>query len=172
MAKINYIVNFYVEWNDGTTTSSTLKFHIKHLKELFDLLYEMVVLGSISDVELYSPGMINEINMDIIKKLPGRVYLSKKSNPIIDPDIILAFNSAKEANVKYDLRYSLKYKGTAMGSLDFVNENLKEVFDQLYAEVVEPSIMDPITDKIIATPEMLNDIHIAITKKRVKRIKK
>jgi len=173
MAGINYLVTSYIEWNDGTSTIAILKFRTKKLKKVFDKLYEKVVSGSISEEELHAPLMINEINMDIKKKIPGqRVYSSKKSNPIIDPDLIHILNSAKEADVKYDLRFSLEYKGTAMGSLDFINENLKELFDQLYAEVVEMSIVDHLTGQIIATPEMLNDIHITITKKRVKWPKK
>ena len=73
MAGIAYIVTFYIEWNDGTATSRTLKFHVKQLRELFDQLYQKVVTGSIVDSQLYNPEMINEITIDIMKKPNGRL---------------------------------------------------------------------------------------------------
>ena len=172
MIKTNYKVNFYIDWNDETASTRTLTFRTKSLLEVFDQLYEKTVLDSILDAELYSPSMINEINIVIRKKPEKETGTRNKKVPIKSPDLILKLNSDRDPNVKYDLRFSLKYKGTTLGSLDFVHENLKEVFDQLYTEVVESSIIDPITDKITGAPEMLNDIHITITKKRVKWIKK
>ena len=70
--------------------------------------------------------------------------------------------------VKYDVRFCIEHTGKTMGTLDFITSDLKEVFDQLYEEVVATSIKDPITDEISVAPEMLNKINIAITKKRVK----
>ena len=73
MAGIEYIVTFYIEWNDGNATSRTLQLRPNHLIELFDQLYEKVVIGSIADAELYDTGMINEITIDIMKKPNGRL---------------------------------------------------------------------------------------------------
>jgi hypothetical protein len=72
MAGMDYIVLFYIEWNDGTTSGGTLKFQATDLRGLFNLLYEKVVTGSIADAELYNPEMINEITIDILKKPHGR----------------------------------------------------------------------------------------------------
>jgi hypothetical protein len=54
-------------------TSGVLKFQGKNLRNIFSRIYDMIVLASISDEELYTPGMINEIHIRIIKKQPGTV---------------------------------------------------------------------------------------------------
>ena len=70
--------------------------------------------------------------------------------------------------VKYDLRFRIHHAGTTSGTLDFITSDLKDVFDQLYEEVVSTSIIDPVTDKISLPPESLSKINMTITKKRVK----
>jgi len=70
--------------------------------------------------------------------------------------------------VKYDVHFCIEHTGTTMGTLDFTTSDLKEVFDQLYEEVVATSFIDPDTDEISVKPEMLNKINMTITKKRVK----
>jgi len=72
--------------------------------------------------------------------------------------------------IKYDLWYSIKWHkgGTSMGSLDYPNEDLDKVFEQLHGEVIIPSLTDPITDEITESPENMKTISISIRKKRVK----
>jgi hypothetical protein len=70
--------------------------------------------------------------------------------------------------VKYDLRFRIQNGGTAMGSLDFITSDLKEVFDQLYNEVVIESGIIPEDDETGQSAGRVNNIHITITKKRVK----
>jgi len=70
----------------------------------------------------------------------------------------------------YDLRYRIEWKkgGTTLGSLDYPTDDIKEVFDTLYQEVVVESMLDPITDEINDSPENIRTIRITIRKKRVK----
>ena len=70
--------------------------------------------------------------------------------------------------VKYDLRFRIQHTVTTSGTLDFITSDIKDVFDQLYDEVVATSFIDPETDEISVKPEMLNKINMTITKKRVK----
>ncbi|MCK9204534.1 MAG: hypothetical protein M0P58_08905 [Bacteroidales bacterium] len=69
---------------------------------------------------------------------------------------------------KYDLHFRIKNKGTTLGSLDFITVNLKEVFDQLYQEVVTGSCINPLTDGMDDDPAMISAMNITITKKQVK----
>jgi len=72
--------------------------------------------------------------------------------------------------IKYDLSYSIKWHkgGTSMGSLDYPTEDLDKVFEQLYDDVIIPSLTDLITDEINESPENMKTISISIRKKRVK----
>jgi len=71
---------------------------------------------------------------------------------------------------KYDLRFSLDWEngGTLNGDMDFIEDDLKEVFSQLYTEVVEGSLIDHAPGDIPEKPEIINEISIRIVKKRVK----
>ena len=71
---------------------------------------------------------------------------------------------------KYDLRFSLDWEngGTLTGDMDFNEDNLKNVFSQLYTEVVEGSLIDHAPGDIPEKPEIINEIRIRIAKKRVK----
>jgi hypothetical protein len=42
------------------------------LEEIFNTLYEKVILEPIMDEELYQPGMINGVNISITKSQPGK----------------------------------------------------------------------------------------------------
>jgi len=42
-------------------------------EKIFDQLYEKVITGSITDEEMYEPGMINEIFITITKNNPKRL---------------------------------------------------------------------------------------------------
>ena len=70
----------------------------------------------------------------------------------------------------YDLRFRVEWKkgGTTLGNLDYPTDDIKEVFDPLYQEVVVTSMLDPITDEINDTPENIQAIRITIRKKREK----
>lgn len=52
-------------------SSGTLKFQGKNLQKIFSRLYRLIVLASILDEELYNPGMINEVNIQILRRQPG-----------------------------------------------------------------------------------------------------
>jgi len=67
-----YTVEFYIEWNDGTFSPGKFTLPIancqlptEYFRPLFDQLYKKIVTGSINDPELYSPEMINEIDIKI-----------------------------------------------------------------------------------------------------------
>jgi len=74
-----YTVEFYIEWNDGSASSGKFKLPTAHcllptascplptdyFRPLFDQLYKKIITGSINDPELYSPEMINEIDIKI-----------------------------------------------------------------------------------------------------------
>lgn len=72
MAATKYLVKYYIDWNDGTASEGILRFRIKNLRKIFDQLYEKIVIGSITDEEMYEPGMINEISITIIKNHPEK----------------------------------------------------------------------------------------------------
>ena len=83
MKRKKYTIDYYIEWNDGTTSSGKFKLPIEatrrsrnsgtahcqlpteYFQGLFDQLYEKIFMGSISDPELYSPEMINGIEIKI-----------------------------------------------------------------------------------------------------------
>ncbi|HNW77104.1 MAG TPA: hypothetical protein PKJ28_09490 [Bacteroidales bacterium] len=71
MPTIHYIAEYDLSWNDGTMSSGTLKFQGKNLQKIFSRLYRLIVLASILDEELYNPGMINEVNIQILRRQPG-----------------------------------------------------------------------------------------------------
>ena len=68
MAAANFIVEYYIAWNDGTTSHGFRRFRIKSLEKLFDRLYDKFIIGQISDKELYEPDMINEVSLRIMRK--------------------------------------------------------------------------------------------------------
>ncbi len=65
MAATKFIVEYYIAWNDGTTSHGFRRFRIKSLKKLFDRFYDKIIIGQISDEELYEPDMINEVSLRI-----------------------------------------------------------------------------------------------------------
>ena len=72
MKRKKYIVDYYIEWNDGTISQGKLIFPVMNfppltepLKEVFDMLFEKVMKDSITDDELFFPEMINEIEIEI-----------------------------------------------------------------------------------------------------------
>jgi len=72
MKRQKYTVDYYIEWNDGTTSQDRITFPTinfsppaEPLQSVFDLLFEKVVKDSITDDELYYPEMINEIEIEI-----------------------------------------------------------------------------------------------------------
>lgn len=71
---------------------------------------------------------------------------------------------------KYDLHFSIDWEvgGTLTGDMDFNEEELKNVFSQLYTEVVEGSLDAHAKGEIPEKPEIINEIRINISKKRVK----
>ncbi len=56
--------------------------------------------------------------------------------------------------ITYDLWYSIKWHkgGTSMGHLDYPNEDLHKVFEQLHGNVIIPSLTDPTSDEISESP--------------------
>ena len=67
MAATKFIVEYYIAWNDGTNSHGTRRFRIKSLKKLFDRFYDKIIIGQISDEELYEPDMINEVSLRIMR---------------------------------------------------------------------------------------------------------
>ena len=72
MKRQKYTVDYYIEWNDGTTSQGRITFPTinfpppaEPLESVFGLLFEKVVKDSITDDELYFPEMINEIEIEI-----------------------------------------------------------------------------------------------------------
>ena len=79
MPTIHYIVEYDLSWNDGTMSSGRLNFQGKDLRKIFSRLYRLIVLASISDEELYNPGMINEVNIRIKKSQKSEVESEVKN---------------------------------------------------------------------------------------------
>ena len=73
MAAAKYIVEYYIDWDDGTPMQGTVRFQIKNLQKIFDSLYEKVILGAIKDPELYDPSMIIEVWICITKVPTGKI---------------------------------------------------------------------------------------------------
>lgn len=71
---------------------------------------------------------------------------------------------------KYDLYYSIDLKNgrTLFATMDFTRDSLKEVFSLLYTEVVESTLEDMTREERPEKPEVINEVRITITKKRVK----
>ncbi len=71
---------------------------------------------------------------------------------------------------KYDLHFSIDWEagGTLTGDTDFNEQELKNVFSQLYSEVVEGSLDDHVIGNIPEKPDIIHEIRINISKKRVK----
>ena len=72
------------------------------------------------------------------------------------------------AYIKYDLHYSTRYQGHNLGSLDIITDDLKDVFDQLYKEVVIGSAAGSAGEDDSGSLENMNNINITITKRCVK----
>ena len=68
--------------------------------------------------------------------------------------------------IHYDFHFRIEWKngGTSMGSWDYFTEDLKEIFDDLYKEVLIESLKDPIEDEITEPPENIKWIRINIRK--------
>jgi len=66
--------------------------------------------------------------------------------------------------IQYDFRFRIEWKngGTSIGSWDYFTEDLKEIFDDLYKEVLIESLKDPVEDEITEPPENISRIHITI----------
>ena len=72
----------------------------------------------------------------------------------------------------YDLRFCIDWTkgGKLRCSDDSRSENLKDIFSQLYTTVVEESLDAHALGKIPEKPEIIKEIRIKISKKRVKAI--
>ena len=68
--------------------------------------------------------------------------------------------------MQYDFRFQIVWKngGTSMGSWDYFTEDLKEIFDDLYKEVLIESLKDPVEDEITEPPENIKVVQINIRK--------
>lgn len=64
----NYLLDARIEWSDGSVSMCNADYPGRSIEEVFKNLYEEVITGSITDDELYTPEMINEVYISLTRK--------------------------------------------------------------------------------------------------------